>query len=344
MWIIVLLIVGFVLAHFLPKSEPRGPEPSPKFRNEVRAVTSDPEWARYIEEHCESPAEVAFLRAMIGACNLQPAFGSLVAPDLRLDFQVEEGPYRLDFLINRWLVVEIDGAAYHSSTSAIARDMKRDGFLQYHGYSVLRIPAKIPLYEPAEAVRLVHSALKTGKCVQPTTAQKSGWQRLGETMTAINEGLAEISTNISKQDAINRALSDAKQIFDDEKAMIGAAVDIAVSKLEMQERLKSMSSANREMFQRSSQAMSAALADRMLTTPTAREEFNFRPFPSGPKLREGEQFSDTILREFKKLDEERNNFLQEEREKLNSSPYLKKIVKENLYKFNREEYFRLVEF
>jgi hypothetical protein len=74
MEIFLLLIVGFIIWHFLPKRDPEEPQPSPRFRTEKRAVQSDPEWSRYIEEHCESPAETAFLRAMVKSYDLKPIF------------------------------------------------------------------------------------------------------------------------------------------------------------------------------------------------------------------------------------------------------------------------------
>lgn len=78
---------------------------------------------------------------MIEAYQLAPRFGSLVGKDLKLDFQVEEGRYRADFLANDWLVIEIDGAAWHSSPEAQARDQLRDTYFEGLGYTVLRIPA-----------------------------------------------------------------------------------------------------------------------------------------------------------------------------------------------------------
>ena len=87
MWMIVLLVVCFVIWHFIPKADPN--RPAPRFRTETRAVESDPQWIGFIEEHCESPAETVFLQAMIKACALRPRDGSLIGEGLRLDFQVE---------------------------------------------------------------------------------------------------------------------------------------------------------------------------------------------------------------------------------------------------------------
>lgn len=112
MWILLIFLIIFVVLHFLPDSAP--PKPSPRFRQETRGHISNPHWISFFERHCESPAEVGFLHAMVAAYALQPQSGALWGSGLQLDFQVEEGRYRLDFLVDRWLVVEIDGAAYQA--------------------------------------------------------------------------------------------------------------------------------------------------------------------------------------------------------------------------------------
>lgn len=108
---------------------------------------------------CESPAEEAFLDAMVRHFGLQPSQGALEGNGLRLRSQVEISRYRIDFLVDERLVVEVDGATWHSSPEAIARDRARDADLQSRGYKVLRIPAKVTLYDRPEAVARVKVAL-----------------------------------------------------------------------------------------------------------------------------------------------------------------------------------------
>ncbi|WP_411041285.1 DUF559 domain-containing protein [Sulfitobacter sp. LC.270.F.C4] len=55
-------------------------------------------------------------------------------------------------------MVEIDGATYHSSPEAVARDKKRDEDLASDGYSTLRIPAQIVFDNPNLALRQVEIA------------------------------------------------------------------------------------------------------------------------------------------------------------------------------------------
>jgi very-short-patch-repair endonuclease len=55
--------------------------------------------------------------------------------------QVPVGPYRADIMIEsdgRKLVVECDGAAFHSNPNAIAHDKRRDRYFLLNGISVMR--------------------------------------------------------------------------------------------------------------------------------------------------------------------------------------------------------------
>ncbi|WP_019956301.1 endonuclease domain-containing protein [Yoonia vestfoldensis] len=127
--------------------------------NQLKDLTPTSDgWLDRFEAVCESPAETAFLHSMISAFDLKPKNGLLSGEGLKLHLQVPVSSYRLDFLVDNRLVVEIDGAAYHSSPEAVERDKKRDSFLKEIGYEVLRIPAKTALYYPHEIIPLVTSA------------------------------------------------------------------------------------------------------------------------------------------------------------------------------------------
>ena len=71
--------------------------------------------------------EISFLNAMVAAFELTPVNGRLKGEGLTLQMQVPVMSYRLDFLIDDRLVVEVDGARWHSSPEAIERDAERDG-------------------------------------------------------------------------------------------------------------------------------------------------------------------------------------------------------------------------
>lgn len=131
----------------------------PEAPSKLESLTEqDENWLLLYRSLCESPAEVAFLDAMISSFDLKPNKGCLTQGTLSLRLQVPVLRYRLDFLIDEGLIVEVDGARWHSSPEAVARDAERDAALSKAGYEILRIPAKIPLYDPDQAIALVRKA------------------------------------------------------------------------------------------------------------------------------------------------------------------------------------------
>lgn len=62
-------------------------------------------------------------------------------------------------------MVEIDGATWHGSDDAMARDAARDKVIQKDGYTVLRIPASIVFNTSTEAVRQVEEVRRRLKVV-----------------------------------------------------------------------------------------------------------------------------------------------------------------------------------
>ncbi len=71
--------------------------------------------------------------------------------------QAPIGPYIVDFVcFARRLVVEVDG--YFHSLNA-ERDARRDAWLTAEGYGVLRLPDRLILNAPEEALRLIRTAL-----------------------------------------------------------------------------------------------------------------------------------------------------------------------------------------
>lgn len=149
-----LVVIWGVTAWIRPKDED---EPGPPGKLET-LTADDEDWQRYFQRSCESPAEVAFLDAMVEAFNLTPEKGRLRGGGLTLQMQVPVMNYRLDFLIDDGLIVEIDGAQWHSSPEAIERDAERDKALAAKGYEILRIPAKVTLYKPDDAIKQVRHA------------------------------------------------------------------------------------------------------------------------------------------------------------------------------------------
>lgn len=136
---------------------------------EIEAQINAPVSVEDIRWACESPAETAFLDAMVSAYDLQTGPGAIEGRGLRLRNQISMGrlrihrnhassQYRADFLVDEKLVVEIDGATYHSSPEAIARDQQRDVDIRREGYTVLRIPAQVVFQNSVETVKRVEAA------------------------------------------------------------------------------------------------------------------------------------------------------------------------------------------
>ncbi|MBC2653602.1 endonuclease domain-containing protein [Novosphingobium aerophilum] len=310
MWIVLLLVGAFIVWHFIPQPDPN--RPAPRFRQETRAVPSDPDWVKLIEEHCESPAETAFLRAMIQACDLKPDDGSLIGAGVQLDFQVEEGRYRVDFLANKWLVIEIDGAAWHSSPEAIARDKVRDEYLESLGYTVLRIPAKIVFNHPSEAVERVQAALRKGRRAVPVPVKKTGWQRLAETASAIGEGLSEMTTTLQKTLVVETAVRDAKAAAGAERQVVEAAICTAQMQLETEDQLAELDEEARRLFDEAE----AFLADVLHQSPTsqaASRTIEVKAFPAAPLPHHNPEYHLAIQAAYSLVAEERAHFLAAQR-------------------------------
>lgn len=227
--IIALIIVAVVVFHFLPDKvqEPAKADPKPRY---VYASDTDDDWRGRFLSNTESPAEIAFVNAMIDTFGLTPKHGALFSNALRLDLQVEQGRYRADFMLNHWLIIEIDGAAWHSSDEAKTRDGKRDTYFESLGFTVLRIPAKMALYQPTEAVRSVRTALATGKRHLPepmAQAPRSGFQRLSRTGSLIANALSDAAEFTQQQRAVSAAVGPAEAAFELEQKIIRSAIFLA---------------------------------------------------------------------------------------------------------------------
>lgn len=189
MFFVILLIGVLVLAALPLMSRPkeRSRDSEPKHRPDARffrrqSITPSTEnWIKTYLADCESAAEEAFLRAMVSAFSLVPADGLLVGSGIQLNQQVEvkraevDGSwrvYRVDFLVDDWLVVEIDGAAYHSSLEALQKDSTRDAFLRRSGYTTLHLPAKLVFTAPEDAITRVRAAVAKKPALPPASASR----------------------------------------------------------------------------------------------------------------------------------------------------------------------------
>jgi len=216
--VIILVLIGFV---FPPSfalvaliafsiyddiSKPTIDEPTG--HDKLKGLTSESEgWLDSFHAICESPAETGFLDVMVSEFNLKPENGLLLGEGLTLRMQVPVSCYRLDFLVDSRLVVEVDGAAYHSSPEAVERDQTRDSFLNDLGYEVLRIPAKITLYSPHEVIPLIKSArmIATRKGQEDKLKKKERVEQVKDSFRPVKIASALKDAAISVGDSIGKA-------------------------------------------------------------------------------------------------------------------------------------------
>lgn len=71
----------------------------------------------------------------------------LTKENIRFEFQYVIGPYRADYLIEKFLVVEIDGAQHDP-----VKDARRDKYMEKMGYRIFRIPLWLLIADPSAAV------------------------------------------------------------------------------------------------------------------------------------------------------------------------------------------------
>lgn len=322
--IIALLIVVVVVYHFLPEKM-RAPERADPKPRHVVTSESDPNWRAKFHVNIESPAEIAFIDAMVDGFGLMPRHGALFSDALRLDLQVEEGHYRADFMINRWLVVEIDGAAWHSSDEAKANDARRDAYFESFGYTVLRIAAKTALYQPRDAISAVRTALSKGRRPVPETvapASRSGFQRLAETGSLMAKALSEVAEHSSRLREVQRALEPARSAFAFEKVMIEQAIDAAERKARIEAYLDTAE--KRKRFEEHHANLEHELTK---LTPSADEQsflITIRTFPL--RVTASGLYAEEIKVGFSKLRSKRSQFIETTKIKLANDASLRDLV------------------
>ncbi|MDG2531980.1 endonuclease domain-containing protein [Caulobacter endophyticus] len=73
--------------------------------------------------------------------------------------QAPFGPYVVDFVCHQHrLIVEVDGGI-HALEAVAARDAERQAWLEARGYTVIRIPNELAIYDPHSAVQRVLSTI-----------------------------------------------------------------------------------------------------------------------------------------------------------------------------------------
>ena len=115
-----------------------------KRKEEERKILeeSEKEWGvyKYFLSKCESEPELILLKALIQRARLKPVKDKLIG-SISVIPQVNLLRYRVDFLVNDKLVVEVDGKQYHNNSTSFESDRIRDQDLLLAGYRTIRFPA-----------------------------------------------------------------------------------------------------------------------------------------------------------------------------------------------------------
>ena len=112
---------------------------------------SEREWQEFKRffEKCDSEPEILLLKALIRSADLKPN-GDVLRGKAEVIPQARVLKFRVDFLVNGKLVVEVDGKRYHSDSNTFASDRLRDQELILNGYQPIRFPAS-QIYSSAAA-------------------------------------------------------------------------------------------------------------------------------------------------------------------------------------------------
>ncbi|KRE71565.1 type IV toxin-antitoxin system AbiEi family antitoxin domain-containing protein [Arthrobacter sp. Soil762] len=86
------------------------------------------------------------------------------ANGIAFDAQVQiPGIGRVDFLIEGFLIVEVDGFAFHSTRKALRQDLARNNASTLNGYAVLRYPPEVIWFNPEQVLAEIRAVLASRK-------------------------------------------------------------------------------------------------------------------------------------------------------------------------------------
>lgn len=339
---LLFFVSAFIAWSLIEDSRNPGQEVDDWFTRRYTAAASDQDWKSYYLKFCESPAETAFLEAMIGAFGLCPDKGVLRGGGVTLDIQVNIKPYRADFIVNEWLVVEVDGAAFHSSDEAVERDRARDKYINGSGYSVLRIPARIVFASPGEAVGRVRAFIAEGRQISaalgreqdglsevPVAALNRMFSSIDNAIDKLNESVS-IKTIVEKE---NRALVAA---FAAEKCVIEASIRRAESMMNV-DKFRSRSEAHRSAYDAALEEINRELERKSVGLNAVSNERDAAKI-SIPVVPERIPHSDARINDAIEKDRlyilnQRMEFFDDVKRRLKKNDALQKLVKKQLDEF-----------
>ena len=260
---------------------------------------------------------------------------------MRLDFQAVEGRYRVDFLVNEWLVVEIDGAAYHSSPEAKARDQERDRHFESLRYAVLRIPAKLVFETPLMAIEKVNEALAVGKPAPPVSTppepESSGFYRLGQTFSAFGRSISQTNEFVSRARATQNALAGPMRALGAETALMEAAIVNAKRAVALED--WKAENPELEATYNAHHARLAALFDSEPNNPKPCSEFpRFQP----PEIVVDDDLNVLVHQGYEELLDRREDMLMSARLALRSEPRIRTDIERMLVENGREDLWVLI--
>jgi len=106
---------------------------------------------REVDPRSESGTESVFRIKLLVGCGLRPRSQVTV-----------RGVGRVDFILGRRLVVEVDSEAFHANPAQYHADRRRDALLSARGYRVLRFTYQQVLFEWPQVEAAVLGALASG--------------------------------------------------------------------------------------------------------------------------------------------------------------------------------------
>lgn len=282
---------------------------------------NDDEWEKYFLADCESPAEESFLTTVIEAFNLVPERGRLVGEKITLEMQIAKSRYRFDFLLNSSQIIEVDGAAWHSSQEQKERDRVRDEYCINCGYNVTRIPAKTVLYDYKKTVEIFRTLIDVSHTYKESKAVSTE-SKVVPRVTAsdfINKINREIDSNLD----IEKYSRDFKKTFENERMHLEIFCQSVERKIEIEKYLADSESETKSRFVAHRARLSALVdSDEELVV-------NWLPIqePSGisdPDLQA------RITSKFRALSEEREAYLKGLSERCSTDLRFRELLREKL--------------
>jgi very-short-patch-repair endonuclease len=76
---------------------------------------------------------------------------------IRFTFQRQIGPYRVDYLVDGFLVLELDGPQHEKAKTY---DAKRDAYMKHLGYKVYRVPLMVLINNPSKIIENIHRGIE----------------------------------------------------------------------------------------------------------------------------------------------------------------------------------------